>query len=159
MSCGVGHRFDWDPSLLWLWCRPVAATPILPLAREPPHATGAALKRKKRKKRIFNFINVFSEFTKMILWWFLFSLLIGYWFSNIKSTLFSWNYTHIVMMCFSGSGTCGMWKFLGLELNPHHSCNQSHSSENAKSSRPWGDSIFGLFFNIRPLCFCQHVLG
>ena len=31
-----------------LWCRPVATAPIRPLAWEPPHAAGAALKRQKR---------------------------------------------------------------------------------------------------------------
>ena len=35
---------------LWLWCRPAAAAPIRPLAWERPHAAGAALKRKKKKK-------------------------------------------------------------------------------------------------------------
>ena len=28
MSCGVGHRRDSDPKLLWLWCRLVAAALI-----------------------------------------------------------------------------------------------------------------------------------
>jgi len=37
--------------LLRLWCRPAAAALIRPLAWEPPDATGAALKRKKEKKR------------------------------------------------------------------------------------------------------------
>ena len=35
--------------LLWLWHRPVAAAPIQPLVQELPCATGAALKRKKKK--------------------------------------------------------------------------------------------------------------
>ena len=56
MSCGVGHRCDLDPVLLWLWCRLVAVAPIKPLAWELPYATGAALKKwqkdqKKRKKK------------------------------------------------------------------------------------------------------------
>ena len=51
MSCGVGHRHISDPTLLWLWCRPVATAPIQPLAWEPPHAAGAALKKTKKKKR------------------------------------------------------------------------------------------------------------
>ena len=37
-------------ALLWLWCRP-AITPIRPLAREPPHAVGVALKGQKTKKK------------------------------------------------------------------------------------------------------------
>ena len=51
MSCGVGHRCGSDPSLLWLWCRPVAAAPIQPLAWELPYTAGAALKRKEKKKK------------------------------------------------------------------------------------------------------------
>uniref|UniRef100_A0A8C3VJN5 Interleukin-18-binding protein n=1 Tax=Catagonus wagneri TaxID=51154 RepID=A0A8C3VJN5_9CETA len=35
-GCGVGRRCGSDPALLWLWCRPAAAAPIGPLAREPP---------------------------------------------------------------------------------------------------------------------------
>ena len=51
MGCGVGHRRDSDPALLWLWRRPAAATPIQPLAWEPSHAMGVALKRQKKKKK------------------------------------------------------------------------------------------------------------
>ena len=36
--------------LLWLWCRPAAATLIQPLAWEIPYATGAVLKEKKNPK-------------------------------------------------------------------------------------------------------------
>ena len=42
MSCGVGGRRGLDPTLLWLWRRPVATAPIQPLAWEPPYAAGAA---------------------------------------------------------------------------------------------------------------------
>ena len=52
MSCGVGHRHSLDPALLWLWCRPVATAPIRPLAEEPAYATGAALEKTKRQKKI-----------------------------------------------------------------------------------------------------------
>ena len=38
--------------MLWLWCRLAAIAPIRPLAWEPPHAVGVALKRKRKKKRI-----------------------------------------------------------------------------------------------------------
>ena len=34
LSCDVGHRRSSDPTLLWLWCRPVAIAPIRPLAWE-----------------------------------------------------------------------------------------------------------------------------
>ena len=50
VSCGVGHRCGSDLALLWLWHRSAAATPIRPLAWKFPYATGAALKRKKKKK-------------------------------------------------------------------------------------------------------------
>ena len=48
MSYGVGCRHSSDPMLLWLW--PAATAPIGPLAWEPPHAVGAALKIQKDKK-------------------------------------------------------------------------------------------------------------
>ena len=57
MSCGVGCRRGSDPTLLWLWPRPVAAAPIRPLAWEPLYAAGAAQemakvqKAKKKKKK------------------------------------------------------------------------------------------------------------
>ena len=35
-----------------LWCRPAAVAPVRPLAWELPYATGAALKRPKKKKKI-----------------------------------------------------------------------------------------------------------
>ena len=49
VNCGEGHRHGLDPELLWLWRRPVATTPIGPLAWESPYATGMALKRRKDK--------------------------------------------------------------------------------------------------------------
>ena len=52
MSCGVGHRCSSDPTLLWLWLWQAVAAPIQLLAWEPPHAPGAALKDKKKKKII-----------------------------------------------------------------------------------------------------------
>ena len=51
MSCDGGHRCSSDLACLRLWCRPVAGAPIQPLAWKRPYATGAALKRPKRKKR------------------------------------------------------------------------------------------------------------
>ena len=38
--------------LLWLWCKPVATALNVPLAREPPYATGVALKDKNTKIKI-----------------------------------------------------------------------------------------------------------
>ena len=54
MSCGVGRGQGSDPSLLWLWCRPVSTAPIRPLAWESPYAAGVAqeiAKRQKKKKK------------------------------------------------------------------------------------------------------------
>ena len=51
MSCGVGCRRGSDPTLLWLWRRPVATAPIRSLAWEPPYARGAAQEMAKRQKR------------------------------------------------------------------------------------------------------------
>ena len=60
MNCGVGRGRGSDPTLLWLWCRPVAAAPIQTLAWEPPYATGVAQKtakrQKKKKKKVHNFL-------------------------------------------------------------------------------------------------------
>ena len=44
MSCGVGHRCGWNPTLLWLCCRPAATALIQPLAWETPYAAGVDLK-------------------------------------------------------------------------------------------------------------------
>ena len=51
MSCGVGHRRSSDPTLLWLWHRPVAIALIRPLAWDPPYATVSALEKAKRQKK------------------------------------------------------------------------------------------------------------
>ena len=51
MSCGVVGRLSSDPTLLWLWYRPVAVAPIQPLAWEPPYATGAAQETAKRQNK------------------------------------------------------------------------------------------------------------
>ena len=48
MSCGVGRRLGSDPTLLWLWRRLVATTPIRPLAWKPPYAVGTAQEKAKR---------------------------------------------------------------------------------------------------------------
>ena len=50
MSCGVGCRHNSDPSLLWLWCWPVAAAPTQ-LSPANNTCTGAVLKRPKKKKK------------------------------------------------------------------------------------------------------------
>ena len=49
MSGDVDHRRGSDPTLLWLWLRPVAMAPIGPLAWEPLSASGVALKSKINK--------------------------------------------------------------------------------------------------------------
>ena len=52
MMCGIGHRCNWDPVLLWLWCGLTDADPIRPSAQEIPHATDVALKRKIKQIKI-----------------------------------------------------------------------------------------------------------
>ena len=44
--------------VVWLWCRPTAAALIQPQALEFPHATGAAIKSKKKKKKCENKIKI-----------------------------------------------------------------------------------------------------
>ena len=51
MSCGVGRRPGLDPTLLWLWRRPVAIALIRTLAWESPYAAGVALQKKRPKKK------------------------------------------------------------------------------------------------------------
>ena len=53
VNCGVGHRHGWDAVLLWLWHRPSAIAPIQSLAWELPYAVSAALKRPKKKKKLY----------------------------------------------------------------------------------------------------------
>ena len=48
MSWGVGRRRGSDLALLWLWRSLAAVALIRPLTWEPPYATDAALKRKKK---------------------------------------------------------------------------------------------------------------
>ena len=67
MSCGVGHRHSLDPMLLWLWCRSAATAPIRPLAWEHPYATGAALKKPKRKTNISPNVQLGEVSTKHLL--------------------------------------------------------------------------------------------
>ena len=50
VSCGGGHRRGSDPTLLWLWRKPVATAPIRPLAWESPYAAGAAQEMAKKDK-------------------------------------------------------------------------------------------------------------
>ena len=68
MSCGVGCRCGTDPALLWL----TATALILPLAWEPLHASGSALKRqkergKKRERERENMLSCFSEPVKALM--------------------------------------------------------------------------------------------
>ena len=45
---GLAHWVK-DLTLLWLWCKPAASAPVLPLAWELPYAKGVAINRKKKK--------------------------------------------------------------------------------------------------------------
>ena len=51
MNCSVGFRHGLDLVLLWLWCGLAAIVPIQPLAQELPYVVGAALKKKKERKK------------------------------------------------------------------------------------------------------------
>ena len=55
VSCGVGRRHGSDLALLWLWCRVAATAPIQPVGWEAPYATGAALKDKKKERKLLEF--------------------------------------------------------------------------------------------------------
>ena len=46
------RRCSLDLALLWLWYRLAAATPIEPLAWEPPYAAGEALKKKRKETNL-----------------------------------------------------------------------------------------------------------
>ena len=51
MSSAVGCRRGLDLAWLWLCCRPAAAAPNGPLARELPYAEDVALKKREREKK------------------------------------------------------------------------------------------------------------
>ena len=51
MSCGVGHRHGWDPTLLHKLHKPAAVALIQALAWELPYASGEALKSKQTSKQ------------------------------------------------------------------------------------------------------------
>ena len=51
MSCSVDHRQGLDPTLLWLWHRPVATALIGPLTWELPYAVDAAIEKGKKTKK------------------------------------------------------------------------------------------------------------
>ena len=47
----MGCRRGSDPTLLWLWCRPVATAPIRLLAWDPPYAAGVAQEKAERQEK------------------------------------------------------------------------------------------------------------
>ena len=49
VNCGVGHRCSSDPALLWLRCGLAAAALIQPLAWESTYVEGVALKKKRKR--------------------------------------------------------------------------------------------------------------
>ena len=61
MSCGVGCRCGSDTVLLWLWCSQAATALTGPLAWEPPYATGAALEKTKKKKKVFGILQILKD--------------------------------------------------------------------------------------------------
>ena len=56
LSCGAGRRQGLDPTLLWLWHRPVATAVVQPLAWETPNAVGAALKKNKKRNKTYKLL-------------------------------------------------------------------------------------------------------
>ena len=64
----VGHRFDLDLMLLWLWCRLAAVAPIRPLTWEPPYALGVALEKDKKIKHIYKRRQEYSMEKRWFLW-------------------------------------------------------------------------------------------
>ena len=59
-----------DLAWLWLWCRPAAAALIQPLTWQPPYATGAVLKRKRKRKKMSGIpTNVSSSGRMGVLLW------------------------------------------------------------------------------------------
>ena len=54
MGCGVGCRRSSDPTLLWLWRRPVTTAPIELPAWKPPYTAGEALEKAKRQNKQTN---------------------------------------------------------------------------------------------------------
>ena len=48
VSCGVGRRCGWDPTLLWPWHRSAGVALIRSLAWKLPDAAGAVLKNKNK---------------------------------------------------------------------------------------------------------------
>ena len=49
--CRLQTEIGSQVAVLWLWCWPATTAPFRPLAWEPPYATGAALKKKRPKKK------------------------------------------------------------------------------------------------------------
>ena len=71
MSCGVGRICGLDPVLLWLWCRPTAAssdlTPSLGVSiyhRCSPEKQG---KKKKKKKKVLYYFDCSEYFIAVFL--------------------------------------------------------------------------------------------
>ena len=90
MSCGVGHRGDSDPTLLWVWCRLAATTLIRPLPWEPLYAVSTALRRQKNKqtnKQMLYGLHLFMFVCVCICMFYLFNvilLLLLFWFLGPK---------------------------------------------------------------------------
>ena len=65
MSYSIGPS-NMDLVLLWLWHRPEAAATIEPLVWEPPYATGATLKRKRKNELLILPLPPSGEFPAFI---------------------------------------------------------------------------------------------
>ena len=156
MSCGVGCRLSSDPALLWLWYRPAAASLIRSLAWELPYAVGAALKSKKKKKKVKMGVPLWLSRLSILslLWWghccgaiwsldhaFLYAMGIAKkcvgreWLRWQIFCIFHHTFNLIYFNFFYGL-TLSIWKFLGQGLNLSHSCELHCSCGNSRSFNP-----------------------
>ena len=147
ISCGVGHRSSLDPTFLWLWCRPGAIAPIQSLAWELTYAKAAAVKRQKKKKRVYEGF-IFSTSSTFIMscllnnrlltgvkWYLIWSLIIindiGHLFIELlwkKMSIWWFIFVFIVKILGSGSNKMFLW-FMSKNVLPMFSCRSFIVSE------------------------------
>ena len=130
VSYGVGRRHDLDPALLWMWRRPADTAPIWLLAWKLHVLQVWPWKEKKKKKKHkllcsgpLNIVCLFNG---------LFASKLPRWFCSTTSIESSWRGQFRLFVYFGCAYS--VQKFLGQELNLHHSSNQNHSSDKCVSS-------------------------
>ena len=97
----LGHQCGSDPVLLWPWSRLAAAAPIQPITWEPPYATGAALKRPKKK-------------------FFSLKYFLGYTYNEKVSIIYLWLELIWASCVLSCSNIWGKWAFHSWVMAPLH---------------------------------------